>query len=34
MFSVSSRDGKGIGAMNALATGPQADMIGRENVQL
>jgi hypothetical protein len=34
MFPVSSRDGKGIGAMNALAIGPQADKIGRENVQL
>jgi hypothetical protein len=29
MCPVSSRDGERIGAMNALATGPQTDMIGR-----
>ena len=34
MCPVSSRDGKGIGAMKALAIGPQADTIGRENVQI
>jgi len=29
MRPATSRDGEGIGAMNALAVGPQADRIGR-----
>ena len=33
MFMISNHDGEGIGVMNALAFMPQADTIGRVNVQ-
>jgi len=33
MSLVSSKDGEGVGAMNGLALVPQADKIGRVNVQ-